>query len=372
MADLSQDRLVRKEVALGTIREITPPNGRIGLDLAPMLEVQSDDVIFQYVTPEVEGLAPARAEDSEAEMAQKDDVSGTGRASLIDWSIKDHYTASDVSRYREYLALAELSNGTPFPLTISSMTEDFAGKMARDTRLRKKKLDNRIEWLILEGFFKGEIVYNDGKIQFNVNYGRPAGQTDVVPSNLWSAAAADPIDDALTMQETMFDTHGVRMTRGYCSSKVLRNILNSDKFAARSGLAGATGGLPIDPNYLIDGWGPKAAQAVFERATGITLTAYDGIYRTRALGSTTTVNNRFSDEDTILYLPAQEDINELDDTAIGFAKTLTSPHPEGEWASGFYEWEEATKDPWGHNVGSGVKAFPVMPHLEFTYTAKVL
>jgi hypothetical protein len=62
----------------------------------------------------------------------------------------------------------------------------------------------------------------------------------------------------------------------------------------------------------------------------------------------------------------------LDDT-IGFGATLTSPHPEGNWTSGFYEWERDTgPDPWGFDRGNGIKAFPVMPHMELSYAMRVL
>ena len=60
------DRLVRKEVALGTIREIEPPLNHIGLQLFPWMPVASDDVIFDYAKPMTDGLAPARAEDADA------------------------------------------------------------------------------------------------------------------------------------------------------------------------------------------------------------------------------------------------------------------------------------------------------------------
>src|SRR5512135_3282122 len=96
------DRLVRKEVSLGSIREIQPPQDHIGLaQIAPFLDVATDDVIFDYLKGGLQdGLAPARAEDAEAELAQKDQLYyGEGRASIIDWALKDKYTASDVTRY---------------------------------------------------------------------------------------------------------------------------------------------------------------------------------------------------------------------------------------------------------------------------------
>ena len=102
------DRLVRKEVALGSIRERPIPGDHIGLNqIAPFLGVDSDDVIFEYIGNNIqETLAPARAEDAESELAQKDMfMGGEGRASIIDWALKDRYIASDVTRYRDALIL---------------------------------------------------------------------------------------------------------------------------------------------------------------------------------------------------------------------------------------------------------------------------
>ena len=80
----SLDRLVRKEVSLGAIREIKPPQNHIGLGVAPFLDVATDDVIFEYIKGGLQdGLAPARAEDAEAELAQKDELFyGQGRAAV--------------------------------------------------------------------------------------------------------------------------------------------------------------------------------------------------------------------------------------------------------------------------------------------------
>lgn len=385
----SQDRLVRKEVALGTIREIEKPQNHIGTDLlARWREVGSDDVIFDYARGLTAGLAPARAEDAESELAQKDiQHGGTGRASVIDWALKDHYTASDVTRYREALLIEQNAAGanTPaaFPLTAGNMLNDFQSKVARDELLRRRKLDNRIEWLIMTSLETNGITYDDGQIKFTVTWDRPGGQTDQAPTgDTWDNTTADPINDITTIQDLMFDTYGIHIKRAITSRKVLNSILNSDRFAARSGIAipsgpdvggtSGTAGTPVDPNYLIDGWGPTAAQAVVERQTGLTFIEYDSVYRTRPVGSNTITNNRFLDEDKIFFLPDEQELDELIDDAIGFGATLTSPHPEGNWSAGYYEWEDETRDPWGNDRGSGVKAFPVFPHMELTYTATVL
>lgn len=378
------DRLVRKEVSLGAIREMQPSEDKIGLQIAPWLDVATDDVIFEYIKGGLqEGLAPARAEDAEAELAQKDDLYfGAGRAALIDWSLKDKYTASDVTRYREDLFIQQqlegtvsAANGMQLNFT-GSHVRDFQARIARHDALRKRKLDNRVEWLIMTALETGAITYNDGKIKFTVNYGRPADQhNQVPPGGLWNLTTADPIGDLLAAQQLMFDRYGVRPTRGILSRKIVNNLWKSERFLAAVGMPviGGTPNVPLDPNYLgLAGYTPEGALRVVEQATGISFTIYDAVYRTRAIGSTTFVNNRFTSDDKVILLPTEGELGEIDDTEIGFAKTLTSPHPEGNWTSGFYEWEDEKKDPWLHVRGSGVKAFPVFPYMEYTFSYDVL
>lgn len=382
------DRLVRKEVALGQIREMEPPQQHMGLQLfAPWKEVATDDVVFEYVTVDTDGLAPARAEDAESELAQKDERNlGQGRASVIDWSLKDHYDASDVNRYRELNRVVEAMKSGNLPLFASSALEDFATKLARDEARRRRKLDNRVEWLIMSAMSTGLLSYNDGKIKFGVDYGRPAGQQAGNAANTvggvtngtvdWSGVTHDPIGFFLKVDEFMFNTYGVHLDRVFGSRKMWNRIINSEKFAQRAGLGAAykangTATSP-DPNYLIDGWGPQAARQVVENATGISLIEYDAVYRTRAVGSSSIVNTRFFPENRMLFLPSLADMSEIDDTEIGFGKTLTSPHPEGNWQASFYEWERSTVDPWGIDRGTGVKAFPVFPHMEYTIAFDVV
>lgn len=373
-----QDRLIRKEVALGTLRELQPPLEHIGLRaIAPFMDVASDDVIFDYARSLADGLAPARAEDAESELAQKDLLlGGTGRASVIDWALKDYYTASDVARYRESLLIAGRlgeQGVTNLPLTVGSQVADFQNKTARDDALRRRKLDNRLEWLIMTPLDTAGLAYNDGKIKFSVDYGRPSNQTDQAPAGgTFNLTTSDPIGAILAMQQFMFDTYGIKMNKGITSQKVINQLFNSDRFIARSGLVGATGSAPVDLRYVLDGWGPNAARQVIENATNLSLEVYDAVYRTRAIGSTTIVNHRFTDDTKIYFLPDFTGVAaELDDT-IGFAKTLTSPHPEGNWTPGYYEWEQETRDPWGTTRGTGIKAFPIFMHMDWTYTMKVL
>jgi len=389
---IPQDRLVAKEVSLGVIREIVLPQNHIGLSLiAPFLEVPTDDVIFQYALGMSDGLVPARAEDAESELSQKDDIFELeGRASVIDWAVKDHYSASDVSRYREWLLIQQqLRDTSNLPLTAQSATEDWQARLARDTLRRRRKIDNRMEWLIMSALSTGAIAYNDGRINFTVDYGRPAQQNMVMGSTLIDPAGnaanvtmnanswikttgdGDPIGDIISLQNWFYDAYGIRLNRAIASRRVLSQLWNSSKFTARTGLvaAGTPLSSPIDPKYLLDGWSPQAAQTIIENATGVSFIEYDSVYRTRPVGSTTTTNNRFLPQNKVIFLPSEDDIAQFDDTQIGFAKTLTSPHPAGQWTSGYYEWEkDFGVDPWGLDVGTGIKAFPVFLHMELTAT----
>lgn len=386
---IGQDRLVRKEVSLGAIRELEPPQNHIGLQIAPWLPVATDDVIFNYLTVQTDGLAPARAEDAESELAQKDETAaGEGRASVIDWSLKDHYDASDVNRARELNRVAQAMQQGSLPLTVGSALEDWQGKLARDRALRRRKLDNRIEKLNLDALSTGTIAYDDGKIKFSVDYGRPDNQkagnaaNDLAPAGVtdgvfdMSGVDFDPIRFFNEINQFMFDTYGVRIDRVLGSKKIFNALVNSEKFAQRAGLGAAytAAGNPTGPdlNYLMDGWGPAAARRVVENATDMTFMEYDSVYRTRPIGSQTVTANRFLSQNRLVFLPNLADLGEIADHQIGFAKTLTSPHPEGNWSSGFYEWERSTVDPWGQDVGNGVKAFPVYPHMEFTYAVDVI
>lgn len=395
---VSLDRLVRKEVSLGAIRERQWPQDHIGLaTIAPFLDVATDDVIFDYIKGGYsDGLAPARAEDAEAELAQKDEaLYGQGRAAVVDWSLKDKYTASDVTRYREALFLNAQTQGVDagsLPLNFVGRTvDDFNRRLAVHDSLRRRKLDNRMEWMIMQAIETGGISYNDGKIKFTVDYGRPSNQTDQAPaSGLYNTTDFDPIGDIHAMNDYMFATYGIRLHRAITSRRVLYSFWKSSRFTALSGLAlpgvaaGSSPSTPIDINYLMAGWGPEAAVSVIERATGVKFEVYDSVFRTRPLGGTAWTNNRFLSDNKIFFLPQTNDptpdgpggggttLGEIDDTEIGFAKTLTAPHPEGNWTSGYYEWEDETRDPWMHVRGSGIKAFPVFPYMEYTYSMTVL
>jgi major capsid protein E len=377
------DRLVRKEVALGSIRERPVPLDHLGLQMiAPFKDVESDDVIFEYIGNNIqETMAPARAEDAESELSQKDMLAGgEGRASIIDWALKDRYVASDVTRYRDSLILQQATQGIQglSPMSFTGRTvQDFQNKVARDDARRRRALDNRAEWLIMQAVENGLIAYNDGKIKFTVDFQRPANQQNQAPtSGLWNTTTFDPIGDINTMNQWMYDNHGVRLRRAITSKRVLDRMWKSALFVQMVGGVGAAqaaaAGANINLDYLVNGWNPQAAVDAVSRVTGVNFTTYDTVYRTRALGSSNFVNTRYLSDNKIFFLPEEAELGEVNDTEIGFAKMLTSPHPEGNWSSGFYEWELEERDPWQTVRGTGVKMFPVFPYMEYTYTMTVL
>ena len=366
------DQLVKQEQHLGFIRELTPPESHTGLTIAPFLEVATDDIVIDFINSTGGGLAPAAAQDAEAELFQvTEDIIGQMRANVVDWRLKSVYTSSDVMTYRDAIATANLLQGqqASLPLYVRSLTEGFAKKVATDTARRKLWLDNRIEWLIWQAIVTGKIVYADGKIKFNVNFGRPSGQHQQAPaSGTYASTTHDPIDDVNRVVEWAFENKGVIINRAYCSRKFLNRLYRSAKFIPRTGFAPSAG---VDPKYVMEGWGPQAAVEIVERETGVTFMVNDNVYRARNQATGVVTNTRYLPQDEVVFCPSDESINLIDNTDIGFAKTLTSPHPMGNFTAGFYSWEAEQTDPWQHVIGSGIKAFPVFPHMDKTFSWKV-
>lgn len=377
------DRLVAKETSLGTLREIPIPNTHIGIaTIAPLENVQSDDVIFDFLEDSLqEGLAPARAQDAESELAQKDDFATTsGRARLIDWSLKNTYDAGKVMSYRDSLraqqALSGLNGLQVNTGLFDAPIAQFRNKVARDDAWRLSRLQNRLEWLVMTAFETSLLAYADGKINFAIDYKRPAGQQNQAPASgvLWNDVAADPIGDIRAMNRFMSDTYGLEMKEAYCSKYAIRDLFRITRFIALVGLVvGGAPSSPIDLDYLRPDFNEEAAIAVIERATGVKFIPYDGFYRSRTLGTNNTGTNvRYTSSKKIIFKPSAADLAQVDPDGMGFAKTLTSPHPEGNWTPGFYEWEKDRTDPWGTDRGTGIKAFPIFPFMKYSYVMTVL
>lgn len=248
-------------------------------------------------------------------------------------------------------------------------------RMVRDTGERRRRLDNRMEWLIMQSLSNGGIAYNDGNIKFSVDWKRPADQQGQAPaSGTYASTTHDPIGDINAIKRKIYDRTGVLITRAICSNKFLLSLINSDKFILRAGLGSASnaGIDATDIPYLLNGWGPQVAIDAVQQQTGVTFIEYDSGYRSKpdfAQGGVTF--NRYLPENRVILMPDDNAMAEYDSSDIGLGKMLTSPHSMGNGAAGFYTWEQNTTDPWGKNVGTGIKAFPLFPHMELTYTMDV-
>lgn len=370
-AAFPQSRILEKSESVGLIRELRPPSEYIGLRFAPFMDVASEDVTFQYAKGATAGKAPARAEDAEARLRQRDDYfTGEGRARIGDWAHKNHYRASDVNKYRDYLSIQEeIRDRRALPLDAQGVLNDFRSRVLRDTADRKLALDTTIEDLIMGSLSTGAMTYQDDKIKWTIPWGRPAGQQAQAPaSGTYASDTHDPIGDINKVKQYMFKTYGIRIRRALASRAFLNSLYNSAKFLPRSGFAPGAG---VDMNYVVDGWGPQAAIDIVQRNCDITIEEYDGVWFDRALGSTSLIINRFVPENRVIFLPEESDVLAYNNTSIGFAKTLTAPAPENNWTPGFYEWERETIDPWGQDIGTGIKALPVFMSMETTYTMDV-
>ena len=365
--------LMARRVHLGIVRELTPPEDHVGLSIIPFMDVEADDVIMDYLRGTGSGLAPAVSPDAESELFQdSDDVTGQIKASVMDWRLKSRYSATDVNQYWEAKQVLEeaVRNGSTIPTTtLGSLVQKIDNKVQRDTIKRKSMLDNRIEWLIMKGLVDARIQYDDGKIKFDVNFGRPAENASANAAAGddydFSSDTHDPINLIIDQKQKAFDTHGVDLSDMWVSRKFANSLFRSSKFLPRTGFAPGTN---VDPKYVLEGWGPKAAIDIVQRECDVTLHVYDSVFRQRNPMTGVIQNVKYLPENKVLFLPNQAQLAAYDDTELGFGKVLTSPHPMNDFNSGWYAWETETTDPWERYVGTGIKAFPVLPHMELTYT----
>lgn len=375
---LPQQMIIREEEHLGIIRALEPPQKFIGLGLCPFLEVEADDVVFDIVNGGGGIMAPARSSDAEARIfASTEFYSGRGEASTIDWALKSHYTASDIQTYRNLLEVVEEMESTgKFKLYADKITKGFKAKVARDTVARKNALDRRIEWLIMTALEQGKIDYVDDDLPWVVDFLRPSAQHNQAPKSgaNYASDTHDPLGDFMDVKEKMFTLYQINLNRAIVSQKFLNSLWKSKFFRNLAGFAPGTITNPADMPYLIPGYGPQMAIDILKRETGIEFIISDNVAREvdPSGPGNTFINTRYTSENVVIFLPDESEISQFDDTSIGFGKTLTSPHPANNWNSGFYSWEkDHGVDPWAYTIGTGIKAFPIFPHMYLTYTMRV-
>ena len=175
---LDYDRVVRKETNLGFIRQLAPPENHLWPTLIPMMDVPTDDFVFDYIEPDITaGLASARAQDAESELVQHDFwAGGQGRASIMDWANKDTYSATDVVNYRDAQRIVEAMNSSSaqLPTTVNANVNDLPAKMARHAVQRVRRFHNRFEEILTKSLVDSVYSYNDGRMSFTVPWGRPS------------------------------------------------------------------------------------------------------------------------------------------------------------------------------------------------------
>ena len=367
---MDHDRVVRKEVNLGVIREMTVPEDLIYTTIAPFMEVPTDDFIFDRVTPHFStGMVPARAQNAESELAQHDfKAGGQARGSVIDWAHKDFYDATDVYNYRAAQDVLDRLGGTVnVPAYLQGSANDLASKMARDQADRVARIHRRFEHIVMTSLSTGTYVYNGTNISFETPWGQPADQRNITPeSGSYAADTHDPINDILKIQEDAFERYGIQFDRVLGSRKAFNTFFRSKKFIPRTGFTEQQGIGMDDMPYLVgNAWGPQAGLDFVMQQTGLRPIIHDSVYREDG------VAKRYLPQDQLIFLPSESSIRAFDSTAIGFAKTCTSPHPEGNFTAGMYEWEDTQKDPWQLVAGTGIKAYPIMNHMECVYSMKL-
>ncbi|WP_248789133.1 major capsid protein, partial [Escherichia coli] len=85
---------------------------------------------------------------------------------------------------------------------IRALAEDKADKVVRF-------VINRLAQARAEALATGTLAINENWVVQNVNFGRAANQTRVVPATLWSAAGSDPVADLRAWSDRVADASGV-------------------------------------------------------------------------------------------------------------------------------------------------------------------
>ena len=96
---------------------------------------------------------------------------------------------------------------------IRALAEDKADKVVRF-------VINRLAQARAEALANGTLAINENWVVQNLNFGRAANQTRVVPATLWSAAGSDPVADLRAWSDRVADASGVAPDLLVMSSRV--------------------------------------------------------------------------------------------------------------------------------------------------------
>lgn len=376
---LNQQEAHEKAVGIGISRELPVDQSLIWPRIAPLQSIDTDKFTFEVEVDSSDLMAPAADESAESETYENDTFFGEGKGSVIDWRVSTRTKPSDITNARAFDEAMRLFSeaGIVPPRLFQNQAAQLSDKLAKDRIERRRQIDFRLEWLVTQALSTGGINYADGKIRFETPFGLPVDQLNQAPAsgNLWNVGVDhDPIGDIDAMQEFMYARYDITLDTMVISPESLRKMARSKYFYPRTGLAIPAGIGPRDMSYINPNFGQEEAVRIISQATGITnIIVYDAKRKVKPLGANTRpVPVRFMDEGQVIFFPSVEAAGGLLSTDLGFAKTLTSPHPEGDWASGIYTFEDSGVDPWGRKDGTGIKAMPVFPRIDLSYSMQVL
>ncbi len=332
--------ILNQKTLTAIINELQYDPAYIGNRFFPLETVPTDVTVWDILV-DSGGIANFRAKDGEAELMQEE-ANKQAMAEVADIAEKTRFNATDLRKLRE---------AGQAPLGVPSLLGDIGAEAERKVARRMAKLNRRVdartEWMQIQALTGG--ISFSGKVIFDVDYGIPVGQKEVVPSTLWdTVATATPLDDIMSWMDTVEEACGVRPRNMICSNSVLRylsqNTVLRDTF-----------------KYTKPFFNISAVSDILTDNAQLNIIPYNGLY-TASNGTRT----RMLAENTIILLPDQTLPN-----GDPLADTATVPHPLNNYQSGKYTWREEKKDPYGIEVGVGISAFPRLYHPETILTAVV-
>ena len=338
--------LMDKKTMLEVVRELLPSDDFVGTTILPMKDEATEKVMADLILTN-SGIANYRAADAEAELKGKDILQQI-ILEIADIAKKERFNTTDVQAIREAGELPVLDDA---PTLIAQIGAQARVKFRESLEELRRQCDNRIEWHSIQALL-GTISVTS-PVVFSVDFGIPSTQTGLTPTVQWdTTATSTPSDDLVAWQETVNDATGVVPDGCLMSRKAL---LYASKAAAFRDVVKQAG------EFLFS---IKQVKSLLQDHTGLAISIYDAMYHTRASTGTLT-STRMLDYHKIILYPSNL-------PTPGLGRNLTCPHPHGNYQPGFYTWDDTKKDPWGYEVGVGIKCFPVIYQPRTLLNATVL
>lgn len=299
---------------------------------------------FWDVLSTVNRMASIRSIDGEAELKGRVAYDRM-YADMTDIAEKETFKASEIIEAKLAGELSEIKEGMEGQL-MKSKKAAFDLKVREALERIKKSILNRVEYLQVNALM-GEISYNEGGVQIEVDYGIPGDQKNLTPEVAWSTVeTADPLADIQAWQAIVEDKTGITPKVLIMSITALRYI--SKNSAIRDAL-----------KYTSPIFSVSAVKRFIEEEAGVEIVTYDTKYTDETGGNT----ERFMPVNKLIMLPSAEDLTD------GIGDTAQTGHPHNGFVPGFYNWEESKQDPYGVTVGVGRICFPRIKHPDAILTA---